>query len=116
MMTTDVLALMAQIGDGRLTVEQATPRLQELLVPCTVRVSPAGDATALLEAEQDDSPPPYTPDSWDDVYRAYIAYDLIDDEQYAALHALVDVPPARKLVWETSHSASERGRWILAPT
>lgn len=107
---SDVLELMAQIGRGEITVGQAAPRLQELLVPATVRVSPAGDAMALAEAAYDDSVPPYTPNSWDDVYRAFVAYDLVDDEQYAALADLVEIPPAHELRWVPG-GPDEYGWW-----
>lgn len=89
---TDVLALMAEIGSGALTVEEAAPRLQRMLVRATVRVSPAGDAGALLRAEQDDSLPPYTPDSWDDVMRARDVHRWITEDQADALADLVTIP------------------------
>lgn len=90
---TDVLALMAEIGDGKITVEQAAPRLQRLLVPATVRISPVGDAMALLRAEYDDSLPPYTPDSWDDV-RGACGWGLITRDQADTLADRVTIPPS----------------------
>lgn len=89
---TDVLALMAQIGEGTVTVEDAAPRLQRLLVPRTARVSPVGDAMALLEREQDDSLPPYTPNSRDDVRRARDVHRWITEDHADALADLVEIP------------------------
>lgn len=97
---TDVLALMAQIGDGAVTVEDAARRLQRLLVPRTARVSPVGDAMALLAAEYDDSLPPYVQNSWDDVRRARDVHQWITEEQTDALRDLVDIPRAHEVIGE----------------
>lgn len=95
---SEVLELMAQIGRGEITVADAAPRLRGLLVPVVMRESPTGDAMALLAAEQDDSPRPYTAGSWDDVTTAYVAYGWLTDDQYDELDELIaddDIPDAR---------------------
>lgn len=86
-----VQQLMADLGAGRVGLPAACEVLPRLLVPAGRR-PPAADTAELLAREQDDRVPPYTPGSWDDVYDAYTAHQVISGEQYAALYRFAAAP------------------------
>lgn len=96
---TPVLELMYEYGQGRVSVDDTTRRLQELLVPAVVRERPR-DLAALFRAEQDQNLPIYTPNSWDDVTYAYVAYKLIAADQYEALDRAA-TPPTSTIVHDS---------------
>lgn len=93
-----VTDILAALGDGRTTLDDAADQLHAVLVPRRHRATPTGDGLALLahEHEHADSLPPHTPDSWDDVRRATAA-GLISEQQADALRALVTIPAAQQV-------------------
>lgn len=87
-----VQKLMIDLGAGRVTLDDAVDQLPGLLKPARVRNVPKSDIMTDLGRNYDGDHP-YTPESWDDVSRAYVSHGTITTDQYRALRK-VTIPRA----------------------
>lgn len=89
-----VSELMDQLGAGDATLDAVVERLPSMLRPMVKRAE-AADQTERFRRDMNDVAAPEQPtDSWADVRDAYIARDVITEDQYYELLRRVARPDA----------------------
>lgn len=69
-----VQQIMIDLRAGRVSLDEARARLSGLLKPVRMRGPPA-NTDEMFQRTHDQDDPPYTTESWDDVYGAYVGDD-----------------------------------------